>query len=54
MQMVRVELASGLPVFPEISGHKHRFSIRFLEVGESERPTQTSRDVDFMLTCCVF
>ena len=54
VQMVRVELGEGMNLFPEISGHRHRFSIRFMEAVETERPTQTNRDVDFMLTCCVF
>jgi cell division protein ZapD len=54
VQMVRVELDGDLGLFPEISGHKHRFSIRFMEAVDTERPSQTERDVDFQLTCCVF
>jgi cell division protein ZapD len=54
VQMVRVQFDACLPLFPEVSGHKHRFNIRFMEVAEIERPTQTERNVDFMLTCCVF
>lgn len=54
IQMVRVQLDSSLPLFPEISGHKHRFNIRFMEAKDTERPTQTERDVSFLLTCCVF
>ncbi len=54
VQMVRVELDHGLALFPEISGHKHRFSIRFLESNGDMRPVQAKRDVDFLLTCCVF
>jgi cell division protein ZapD len=54
VQMVRVELPQELLLYPEISGHKHRFSIRFMESAATERPAQTERDVPFMLTCCVF
>lgn len=54
VQMVRVELAEGVDLFPEISGHKHRFSIRFMSATETERPVQVERDVNFKLTCCVF
>ncbi len=54
VQMVRVELDHALELFPEISGHKHRFSIRFMQASETERPSQTKRDVDFKLTCCIF
>ena len=54
VQLIRVELDPGLALFPEISGHRHRFSIRFMEALETERPTQTRQDVNFTLTCCVF
>jgi cell division protein ZapD len=52
-QMVRVALDPGLPLFPEVSGHKNRFSIRFMESLGTERPSQAQSDVDFLLTCCV-
>lgn len=54
VQMVRVQIDDSLPLFPEVSGHKHRFNIRFMEVTENERPIQTEREVSFLLTCCVF
>jgi cell division protein ZapD len=54
VQMVRVQIDAGLPLFPEVSGHKHRFNIRFMEAAETERPVQTEREVSFLLTCCVF
>jgi cell division protein ZapD len=54
VQMIRVELDADLALFPEISGHRNRFSIRFMEALETERPTQTRQDVNFTLTCCVF
>jgi cell division protein ZapD len=41
-------------VFPEISGHKSRFSIRFMTSEANGRPAQSRDDVDFTLTCCVF
>lgn len=53
-QMVRVGLPVGLSLFVEISGNKHRFSIRFLEEAGASRPTQTTQDVDFQLTSCIF
>jgi cell division protein ZapD len=53
-QMVRVGLPSGIPLFAEISGNKHRFSIRFLEAVDTGRPAQTTQDVEFQLTNCVF
>ena len=53
-QLVRVTLIGGLSLFPEIRGHKNRFSIRFLSSGKVERPVQCRDDVAFTLTCCVF
>ena len=53
-QMVRVGLPQESPLFVEISGNKHRFSIRFLESVDTGRPTQTTHDVDFQLTSCIF
>jgi len=53
-QLVRVGLAPELPFYPEISGHKNRFSIRFMTAVDGGRPTQSRDDVPFALTCCVF
>lgn len=53
-QLVRVTLNNSQPLYPEISGHKNRFSIRFMSCGRVERPTQYRDDVPFTLTCCVF
>jgi cell division protein ZapD len=53
-QLVRVGLPRGSPLFVEISGNKHRFSIRFLEAVVTGRPLQTTQDVEFELTNCVF
>ncbi|MEW8586352.1 MAG: cell division protein ZapD, partial [Candidatus Thiodiazotropha sp.] len=53
-QLIRVGLPRSKPIFTEISGNKHRFSIRFLEVMDSGKPTQTTQDVDFQLTACIF
>jgi cell division protein ZapD len=53
-QMVRVAVPAGAPYFAEISGGKHRFTVRFLEVPVlGERPLQTRQDVSFSLGCCI-
>lgn len=54
IQMVRVQIDPSMPLFPEISGHKHRFNIRFMEVPDDGQPNQSERDVTFLLTCCIF
>lgn len=53
-QMVRVGLNGSGGLFPEISGHKNRFSIRFMSTEPRGRPSQSTEDVPFRLTCCVF
>ena len=52
-QLIRVALPENSPYFPEVSGSKHRFNIRFMKHSLSERPTQASDDIDFILTCCI-
>ncbi len=53
-QMVQVALDPDQPVYPEISGHKNRFSIRFLFAEPGGKSSQCRDDVPFTLTCCVF
>lgn len=53
-QLIRAGLPMEANLFPEISGGKHRFTIRFLESAETGRPTQTQHDIEFSLTCCTF
>ncbi len=53
-QLVRVALRPDAGAFPEISGGRHRFSIRFLcQPDPARRPYQTDEDVGFQLACCV-
>jgi cell division protein ZapD len=53
VQLLRVQVEKDSPFFAEISGGKHRFTVRFMSLGlDSDRPTQTSRDVVFSLACC--
>lgn len=52
-QLVRVSLSREIPLFAEISGGKHRFTVRFLEPSEVERPSQTRTDVPFSLNTCI-
>jgi cell division protein ZapD len=53
-QLVRVALPADTKYFAEISGGRHRFTIRFMEQPSvNERATQTRDDVDFELACCI-
>lgn len=53
-QLVRVTLKDKDQLFPEISGHRNRFSIRFMSMEKTGRPTPWQKDTTFTLTCCVF
>lgn len=52
-QMLRVALPQGSPYYAEISGSRHRFTIRFLEGATNGRAIQTDDTVEFELTRCV-
>lgn len=52
-QLVRVTVADSDTVFPEISGGKHRFTVRFFrQPNTSSRPQQAQDTVWFELQCC--
>ncbi len=51
--MLRVAVPRGSPYFAEISGSRHRFTVRFMEASEMGRATQTSDTVEFELTRCI-
>ncbi|MEN8259747.1 MAG: cell division protein ZapD [Pseudomonadota bacterium] len=53
-QLLRVAIDRSLPYFAEISGGKHRFTIRFMAASTSERSVQTNENVPFELTRCLF
>ena len=53
-QLIRVFLPTASRYYPEISGGKHRFTIRFMEETETDtRSVQTKNDVEFELHCCI-
>jgi cell division protein ZapD len=52
-QLLRISLPMSVGMYPEISGSHYRCSVRFLEwKGLAARPTQTTQDVPFILSCC--
>lgn len=53
-QLIRIILPIECKYYPEISGGKHRFTVRFMEQpSTSGRPGQTREDVEFELHCCI-
>ncbi len=53
-QLLRVRVAASKERYPEISGHKNRYSVRFMSVNAEGRVSQCTTNVPFNLTCCVF
>lgn len=52
-QMIRVFVPPEFPYYAEISGGKHRFTVRFMRQNLNERAVQIAENVDFELACCV-
>jgi len=54
-QLLRVSIDHSFPLFAEISGGKHRFTIRFMAPSSGvTRPYQVTEDIPFSLTRCIF
>lgn len=53
VQLVRVRLSHSDGLYAEISGGKHRFTVRFMDANNLEHPSQSQQDVLFQLTTCV-
>jgi cell division protein ZapD len=52
-QLLRLSIPRDVPYYAEMSGSKHRISIRFMDFSSDERARQTASDVHFKLACCV-
>lgn len=52
-QMIRISLPPEEGCICEVSGSKHRASIRFLDAAVEERPRPVGRDIRFQLSCCI-
>jgi cell division protein ZapD len=52
-RLLRINLADGSTLYPEISGSQHRFTVRFLEWSTIDsRAVQTGHVVPFQLSIC--
>lgn len=51
-QLIRVGLPAESPYFAEISGGRHRFTVRILRASSHSRACQASEAVPFRLSCC--
>ncbi|MGZ4954930.1 MAG: cell division protein ZapD [Methylobacter sp.] len=54
-QLLKISLDKSIHCFAEISGGKHRCTIRFMTPSsDNKRPTQSPDDIPFSLTRCLF
>ncbi|OQK15972.1 cell division protein ZapD [Methyloprofundus sedimenti] len=54
-QIVIIKVLRNTPYFVEISGGKHRFTTRFMSSSSGNvRPKQADKDVNFLLSYCIF
>jgi cell division protein ZapD len=51
-QLVQVSTVSSVPYYVEISGGKHRFTVRFIESDDNQIVLPFSQNVNFQLACC--
>ena len=51
-QMIRVWLPRESAYFVEVSAGRHRLTARFMEADTPTRPTQTTDNVEFRISCC--
>jgi len=52
-QLIRVGLDTNVDYYPELSGGKHRFSIRFLQPDIEQKAVAIKSPVTFNLSCCL-
>jgi cell division protein ZapD len=52
VQMIRIALPEDSELFAEISGGRHRFSVRFMHAESGQSAMQTDQDVAFRLNVC--
>lgn len=51
--LIRVQVARELDIYPEVSATRHRFSIRFMSLGDVDaRHAQSPGPISFHLQCC--
>ena len=52
--LLRIILPIESRYYPEISGGKHRFTVRFMEQSSTRsRPVQSQENIEFELHCCI-
>lgn len=51
-QLIRVSVPNDTSYYPEISGGKHRFTVRLMHFDINQRAKQITEDIEFSLSIC--
>tara|TARA_R110001606_G_scaffold399310_1_gene584806 strand:+ start:136618 stop:137388 length:771 start_codon:yes stop_codon:yes gene_type:complete len=51
-QLIRVQVMNDTSYYPEISGGKHRFTVRLMHFDINQRAKQAAENIDFSLSIC--
>ncbi|WP_111978223.1 cell division protein ZapD [Algibacillus agarilyticus] len=51
-ELIQIEIESTMQTYPTVSGNKHRYSIRFMEICTEQGKSAIDDDIPFTLTCC--
>jgi cell division protein ZapD len=51
-QLIRVQIMNDTAYYPEISGGKHRFTVRLMQFDIDQRAKQVTEDIGFSLSIC--
>ena len=52
-QLIRIKIDSASTFYPDISGIKNRFTVRFMEIESlNKKQVQTKNNINFELHCC--
>jgi cell division protein ZapD len=51
-QLIRIRIPKDVAYYPEISGGKHRFTVRFMLFDINQRAQQSTETIPFSLSCC--
>tara|TARA_R110002050_G_scaffold9504_1_gene32877 strand:- start:17323 stop:18093 length:771 start_codon:yes stop_codon:yes gene_type:complete len=51
-QLIRVQVMNDTTYYPEISGGKHRFTVRLMHFDINQRAKQAAENIDFSLSIC--
>lgn len=52
LALLRLQVPAGIPAYPVVSGHKQRFSVRFMSTEPEQGRASFEQDVTFYLARC--